>query len=86
MALVYLKMVEDGITGKDFIINTKNIKSVLNLGDMNNPEFEVCLMSGTAFNFNQLYYEGKFVYVYKMNQLYKLLTKLDNGVIQDGSS
>lgn len=77
MALVYMKMVEDGITRKDFIINTKNIKSVSSLGDMNNHEFEVCLMSGTVFNFNQLYYEGKFVYVYKMDQLYKLLTKLE---------
>lgn len=86
MTLVYLKMVEDGITRKDFIINTKNIKFVSSLGDMNNPKFGVCLMSGTVFNFNQLYYEGKFVYVYKMNQIYKLLTKLDNGVIQDGSS
>ncbi|WP_061604815.1 hypothetical protein [Streptococcus parasanguinis] len=86
MALVYLKMVEDGITRKDFIINTKNIKSVLNLGDMNNPEFEVCLMSGTAFNFNQLYYQGNFVNVYKTDQLYKLLTKLERGEIQDGSA
>lgn len=84
--LLYLRNVEGNKIKEEFIINTNNIKSVLNLGDMNNPEFEVCLMSGTVFNFNQLYYEGKFVYVYKMNRLYKLLTKLDNGVIQDGSS
>lgn len=84
--LVYLRMVEVDKIKNNFIINTKNIKSVSSLGDMNNPEFEVCLMSGTVFKFNQLYYEGKFVYVYNMGQLYKLLTKLDSGVIQDGSS
>lgn len=86
MALVYLSNVEGNKNGKDFIINTNNIKSVLDSGDMNNAKFAVSLMSGTVFDFNQIYYNGDFVNVYKMDQVYKLLTKLDSGVIQDGSA
>lgn len=43
-------------------------------------------MSGTVFNFNQIYYSGNFVNVHTMEQLYSLLIKLDSGVIQDGSA
>ena len=53
---------------------------------VNNSGFEAHLMSGTVFNFNQIHYQGNFIYVHTMDQLYSLLTKLDSGVIQDGSS
>lgn len=86
MALVYLSNVEGNKNGKDFIINTKNIKSVLYLGDMNNAKFAVSLMSGTVFDFNQIYYQGKFIYVHTMDRLYNLLAKIERGEIQDGSS
>lgn len=86
MALVYLRMVEVDKIKNNFIINTNNIKSIFRFEGVNNSGFEVYLMSGTVFNFNQLYYSGDFVIIHTMEQLYKLLTKLDNGVIQDGSS
>lgn len=75
--LLYLRNVEGNKIKEEFIINTNNIKSIFRFEDVNNSGFEVYLMSGTVFNFNQIYYEGKFVYVYKMNQIYKLLTKLE---------
>lgn len=77
MALVYLRNVKGDKTEEDFIINTNSIKTIFRFEGVNNSGFEVYLMSGTVFNFNQIYYEGKFVYVYKMNQIYKLLTKLE---------
>lgn len=77
MALVYLKMVEDDETKENFIIHTSNIKSIFRFEGVNNSGFEVYLMSGTVFNFNQIYYNGDFVNVYKMDQVYKLLTKLE---------
>ena len=86
MALVYLRMLEDDRIKNNFIINTNNIKSIFRFEGVNNSGFEVYLMSGTVFNFNQIYYNGNFVNVYKMDQVYKLLTKLDSGEIQDGSS
>ena len=53
---------------------------------MNKPKFKVYLVNTETFDFNQIYYNGDFVNVYKTDQLYKLLTKLDSGVIQDGSA
>lgn len=86
MALVYLRMLEDDRIKNNFIINTNNIKSIFKFRGVNNSGFEVYLMSGTVFNFNQIHYQGNFIYVHAMDQLYSLLTKLDSGVIQDGSS
>ena len=86
MALVYLRMLENDQIKNNFIINTNNIKSIFKFQGVNNSGFEVYLMSGTVFNFNQIYYQGNFIYVHTMDQLYSLLTKLDRGVIQDGSS
>lgn len=86
MALVYLRMLEDDRIKNNFIINTNNIKSIFKFQGVNNSGFEVYLMSGTVFNFNQIYYQGNFIYVHTMDQLYSLLTKLDRGEIQDGSS
>lgn len=86
MALVYLRMLENDQIKNNFIINTNNIKSIFKFQGVNNSGFEAHLMSGTVFNFNQIYYNGDFVNVYKMDQLYSLLTKLDSGVIQDGSA
>lgn len=86
MALVYLRMVEDDRIKNNFIVNTNNIKSIFRFKGVNNSGFEVYLMSGTIFNFNQIYYQGNFIYVHTMDQLYSLLTKLERGEIQDGSS
>lgn len=86
MALVYLRNVEGDKTEEDFIINTNNIKTIFRIEDVNNSCFEGYLMSGTFFNFNQIHYQGNFIFVNSMEQLYSLLTKLDSGVIQDGSS
>lgn len=86
MALVYLRMLENDQIKNNFIINTNNIKSIFKFQGVNNSGFEVYLMSGTVFNFNQIYYQGNFIYVHTMDQVYSLLTKLDSGVIQDGSS
>lgn len=86
MALVYLRMVEVDKIKNNFIINTNNIKSIFKFQGVNNSGFEVYLMSGTVFNFNQIYYQGNFIYVHTMEQLYSLLIKLDSGVIQDGSA
>lgn len=86
MALVYLKMVATDEEREGVIINTKNIESIFKLGSMNKPKFKVYLVNTEAFDFNQIYYNGDFVNVYKTDQLYKLLTKLDSGVIQDGSA
>lgn len=86
MALVYLRNVEGNEIKENFIINTNNIKSIFRFKGVNNSGFEVYLMSGTVFNFNQIYYQGNFIYVHTMNQLYSLLTKIERGVAQDGSS
>lgn len=86
MALVYLRMLENDRIKNNFIINTNNIKSIFKFRGVNNSGFEVYLMSGTVFNFNQIYYQGNFIYVHTMDQLYSLLTKLDSGEIQNGSS
>lgn len=86
MALVYLRMLENDRIKNNFIINTNNIKSIFKFQGVNNSGFEVYLMSGTVFNFNQIYYQGNFLYVHTMDQLYSLLAKLERGEIQDGSS
>ena len=86
MALVYLRMLEDDRIKNNFIINTNNIKSIFKFEGVNNSGFEVYLMSGTVFNFNQIYYQGNFIYVHTMDQLYSLLTKLERGEIQGESS
>lgn len=86
MALVYFKLVENGKTKENFMINTNNIKTIIRFEGVNISGFEVCLMSGLALGFNQIYYQGNFIYVHTMEQLYSLLTKLDSGVIQDGSA
>lgn len=86
MALVYLRMLKNDQIKNNFIINTNNIKYIFKFQGVNNSGFEVYLMSGTVFNFNQIYYQGNFIYVHTMDQLYSLLTKLDRGEIQNGSS
>ena len=86
MALVFLRFSTNDQAGNGKIINTNNIETVFKLGDMTNPKFKIFLMNDEVVDFNQIYYNGDFVNVYKMDQLYKLLTKLDSGVIQDGSA
>lgn len=86
MALVYVRFSINGQHGSGRIINTDNIESIFKMGDMIEPKFKMFLMNGEVVNFNQIYYNGDFVNVYKMDQVYSLLTKLDRGEIQDGSS
>lgn len=86
MALVYVRYSINDQHGSGRIINTNNIESIFMLGDMIEPKFKMFLMNGEVFNFNQLYYKGYFVSIHTMEQLYKLLSKLDSGVIQDGSA
>lgn len=86
MALVFVRYSINGQHGSGRIINTDNIESIFKMGDMIEPKFKMFLMNGEVVNFNQIYYNGDFVNVYKIDQLYSLLTKLENGAIQDGSA
>lgn len=86
MALVYLRTEVNNKNKDGYIINTKNIESFVKLIDTDILKFMVYLINGENYDFNQLYYEGNFIYVHTMDQLYSLLTKLDSGVIQDGSA
>lgn len=86
MALVLLRMSINDQAGNGRIINTNNIESIFKMGCMEDPKFKMFLMNGEVVNFNQIYYNGDFVNVYTMDQVYSLLTKLDRGEIQDGSS
>lgn len=86
MALVLIRYSINGQHGSGRIINTKNVETFMKLENRNSLKFRVYLMNGENYDFNQLYYEGNFAYVYDMYQLYSLLTKLDSGVIQDGSA
>lgn len=86
MAFVFLRYSINGQHGNGRIINTNNIESIFKMGDRIEPKFKMFLMNGEVIDFNQLYYNGNFVSIHTMEQLYKLLSKLENGVIQDGSA
>lgn len=86
MALVFTRFSINGQHGSGRIINTNNIESIFKLGDIIEPKFKMFLTNGEPVNFNQLYYNGIFVSVRTMEQVYILLSKLDSGVIQDGSA
>lgn len=86
MALVFMRYSINGQNGSGRIINTNNIESIFKLGNIIEPKFKMFLMNGEVVDFNQLYYNGNFVSIHTMEQLYILLTKLDSGVIQDGSA
>lgn len=86
MALVYLRYSINGQHGSGRIINTDNIESIFKMGDMIEPKFKIFLMNGEVVNFSQLYYNGNFVTLRTMEQVYSLLAKLESGVIQDGSA
>lgn len=86
MALVYLRTESNNKNRDGYIINTKNIESFVKLIDTDILKFRVYLINGENYDFNQLYYKGNFINVYDMYQLYALLSKLDSGVIQDGSA
>lgn len=79
MALVHLRMVINDANPSGYIINTKNIESVIKMENVIYQKFRVYLMNGENYDFNQLYYEGDFKNVYDMYQLYGLLSKLDSG-------
>nr|DAX63160.1 MAG TPA: hypothetical protein [Caudoviricetes sp.] len=84
MALVFVRYSINGQHGSGRIINTNNIESIFKLGDRVEPKFKMFLMNGEVIDFNQLYYNGNFVSIHTMEQLYKLLSKLDSGIIQNG--
>ena len=84
MALVFVRYSINGQHGNGRIINTNNIESIFKLGDRVEPKFKMFLMNGEVINFNQLYYNGNFVSIHTMAQHYKLLSKLDSGIIQNG--
>lgn len=79
MALVLMRYSINGQNGSGRIINTNNIENIVKLGDIIEPRFKGFLMNGEAFNFNQLYYDGDFIIIRTMEQLYSLLTKLEKG-------
>lgn len=82
MALVFMRYSINGQNGSGRIINTNNIANIVRLGDIIEPRFKVFLMNGETFNFSQLYYEGNFIFVHNMEQLYSLLKKLDKDGIE----
>lgn len=84
MALVFVRYSINGQHGSGRIINTNNIESIFKLGDRVEPKFKMFLMNSEVIDFNQLYYNGNFVSIHTMEQLYKLLSKLDSGIIQNG--
>lgn len=86
MTLALLRFSINNQAGNGRIINTNNIESIFKMGCIEDPKFKMFLMNGEVVNFNQIYYQGNFIYVHTMDQLYSLLTKLDSGVIQDGSA
>nr|DAO19544.1 MAG TPA: hypothetical protein [Caudoviricetes sp.] len=79
MALVLTRYSINGQHGSGRIINTNNIESIFKLGDTIEPKFKMFLMNGEVVNFTGIYYDGNFVSVYKMDQLYNLLTKIEKG-------
>lgn len=82
MALVFMRYSINGQNGSGRIVNTNNIENIVKLGDIIEPRFKCFLMNGEAFNFNQLYYEGNFILIHNMEQLYSLLKKIDSGEIE----
>lgn len=82
MALVHLRTVINGANPSGYIINTKNIESFFKVDNVNYKKFRVYLVNGENYDFNQLYYEGNFIFIHNMEQLYSLLKKLDNGEIE----
>lgn len=82
MALVLVRYSINGQNGSGRIINTNNIADIVRLGDIIEPRFKVFLMNGETFNFSQLYYNGDFISIHTMEQLYSLLKKLDSGEIK----
>lgn len=79
MALALMRYSINGQHGNGKIINTNNIESIFELGNNIRPKFKVFLMNGEVFDFNQLYYKNDFVSIHTIEQLYKLLSKLDSG-------
>lgn len=82
MALVLVRYSINGQNGNGRIINTNNIESIFKLGNMIEPKFKAFLTNGEIFNFSQLYYNGDFVSIHTIEQLYSLLKKLDSGEIK----
>lgn len=84
MALALMRYSINGQHGNGGIINTNSIEKLVKLGDVIEPKFKGFLVSGEIFIFNQLYYNGSFITVHTMEQLYILLAELDSGGIRDG--
>ena len=82
MALVLVRYSINGQHGNGRIINTNNIGTIFKLGDISEPKFKAFLTNGEIFNFSQLYYNGDFIIIHTIDQLYSLLKKLDSGEIK----
>lgn len=82
MALVYFRIKEDNRDETSYIINTKNIKNISVsvtriLEDNKRTVFVGYFTDDKPFSFNQIYYQGNFIFVHNMEQLYNLLKKLE---------
>ena len=86
MAFVQLRTEVNNEKDSGYIINANNIESFFELVDTDTKKFRVYLINGEGYDFNQLYYQGKFIYVHTTEQLYSLLTKIERGEIQGESS
>lgn len=86
MAFVYLRTEVNNENDSGYIINANNIESFFELVDTDTKKFRVYLINGEGYDFNQLYYQGKFIYVHTTEQFYSLLTKIERGEIQGESS
>lgn len=82
MALVLVRYSINDQHGNSRIINTNNIGTIFKLGNRSEPKFKAFLTNGEIFNFSQLYYNGDFIIIHTMDQLYSLLKKLDKDGIE----
>jgi hypothetical protein len=78
MALVYLRTKTPIGTGSGYIINTKNIESLLMEAGTDILMFRLQSMNGNIFKFNQIFNGDKFVDICDMYQLLSILLKLEH--------
>lgn len=83
MTLVYLRTKTPTGTGSGYIINTKNIESLLMEAGTDILMFRLQSMNGNVFKFNQIFNGDKFVDIYDMYQLLSILRKLEHGEKQN---
>ena len=77
MTLVYLRTKTPMGTGSGYIIDTRNIESLLIGVETDILMFKLRLMNGNFFKFNQVFNGDKFVDINDMYQLLSILVKLE---------